>query len=186
VDHAEKRVSDKTQHYATDFNSAPEGEPVIPATWENCIAEFAFDGALIDLLVPGTGPSQWEVFWAALRGGPFELQAFRDGEPLQLPASAAWARAERQAASVMVSIVAGAITANCHFFGGDLELDIDPREIITESAFESVLAIMRFTAMAVQLPVFAVAEGGSPESAFLQVSPVGQGEYLPAGSTRDT
>ena len=126
------------------------------------------------------------MFWAALRAGPFELKAFRDGEPIPLPLSATWALAEREAASIMVSIVVGAITANCHFFGGDLELDIDPREIIIESAFESVLDIMRFIAMSVRLPVFAVAEGGSAESAFLQMSPVGQGAYLPAGSTRDT
>jgi hypothetical protein len=154
------------------------------ATWENCRADFAFDGALIDLLAPGTGPTEWEVFWAALRAGPFELKAFLDGEPISPPESAAWALAERDVASIMVSVVAGPITANCHFFGGDLELDIDPREVITESAFESVLAIMRFTAITVGLPVFAVAEGGRPEYAFLRVSPVGQAEFLPAGSIR--
>lgn len=154
------------------------------ATWENCRADFASDGALIDILVPGTGPSEWGAFWAALRVGPFELQAFRDGEPIPLPESAAWALAERDVATIMVSVVAGPLTANCHFFGGDLELDIDPREVVSEPAFESVLAIMKFTAIAVGLRVFAVIEGGSPENAFLQVSPVGQVEYLPVGSVR--
>ena len=119
-----------------------------------------------------------------MRAGPFELQAFRDGEAIPLPESAAWALAERDVASVMVSVVAGPINANCHFFGGDLELDIDPREVVTESAFESVLAIMRFIALAVRLPVSAVAEGSSPKYAFLRVSPVGRAEYLPAGSIR--
>ena len=58
------------------------------------------------------------------------------------------------------------------------------REVVAESAFESVLAIMRFIAMAVRLPVSAVAEGSSPKYAFLRVSPVGRAEYLPAGSIR--
>ncbi len=132
------------------------------ATWDACRADFASDGPLVDLLAPGTGPAQWEAFWFALRAGPFGLSAFRDGEPIPLPESAAWVFAERQVASVMVSVLSGTVTANCHFFGGDLELDIDPREVTSEAAFESVLAVMRFIAAAVQLPVFAGPEGGRP------------------------
>jgi hypothetical protein len=154
------------------------------ATWDICCADFAFDGALIDLLVPGTGPAKWEMFWAALRTGPFGLKAFRDGEPIPLPESAARVFAERQAATVMVSVLTAGVTANCHFFGGDLELDIDPREVTSAAAFEAVLAVMRFVAAAVGLPVFAVAEGGSPTYAFVRVSPEGQAVFLPAGSIR--
>jgi hypothetical protein len=152
------------------------------ATWDNCRAEFAFDGALIDLLVPGTGDADWEAFWSALRAGPFRLQAFRDGESIPLPESAAWVFAERGMASVMVSVQSGAVTANCHFFGGDLELDIDSREVTGPAAFESVLAVMRFVAAAVGLPVVAVAEGGRPAYPFLRVSRDGQAEFLRAGS----
>lgn len=141
------------------------------ATWENCRNHFAFDGALIDLLVPGTKDPEWEVFWAALRSGPFELHAFRDGEPIPLPESAAWVFTERETASVMVTVRAGTVTANCHFFGGDLELHIDPREVNTEAAFESVLVIMRFVASAIGLPVLAMTEGGFLEEAFLRVTP---------------
>jgi hypothetical protein len=155
-----------------------------PATWANCRADFAFDGALVDLLVPGTGPVEWEAFWAALRSGPFELRAFREGEPIPLPETAAWIFAEREQAGVMVSVRSGTITANCHFFGGDLKLDIDPREVVDEPAFESVLAVMRFVAAALQLPVLAVAEGGSPRYAFIRVSPDGQTVFLPPGSVR--
>ena len=157
------------------------------ATWETCRADFAFDGAagaLIDLLCPGTGAAEWEAFWAALRAGPFGLRAFRDGEPIPPPESAAWAFAERQLASIMVSVLSDAVAANCHFFGGDLELDIDPREVVTEVAFASVLAVMRFVAAAVGLPVVAVSENSGPASAFLRVSPDGQASFLRAGSVR--
>ena len=154
------------------------------ATWDTCRADFAFDGALIDLLAPGTGDAELEAFWTALRAGPFGLWAFRDVEPIPLPESAAWVFAEREVASVMVSVRSGTVTANCHFFGGDLELDIDPREVVTEAAFESVLAVMKFVAAAVGLPVVAVAEGGTPAFAFLQVSPCGQAAFLRAGSVR--
>ena len=153
------------------------------ATWDACRADFAFDRALVDLLVPGPGPAQWEAFWSALRAGPFGLSAFRDGEPIPLPESAAWVFAERELASVMVSVASGTVTANCHFFGGDLELDIDPREVTSEAAFESVLAVMRFIAAAVQLPVFAGPEGATPAFAFLRVSPDGQAAFLPGRSS---
>ena len=153
-----------------------------PATWANCRADFAFDGALVDLLVPGTGPDEWEAFWSALRSGPFELRAFRDGQPIPPPESAAWFFAEQQEANVWVSARSGSITANCHFFGGDLKLDIDPREVVGEESFESVLAVMRFVAAAVGRPVFAVPEGGSPRCAFLRVLPDGRAEFLPAGA----
>jgi hypothetical protein len=157
---------------------------MVAATWDNCRADFAFDGALVDLLAPGTGPGEWEAFWSALRAGPFALRAFRDGEPIPLPESAAWVFAERETASVMVSVASGTVTANCHFFGGDLELDIDPREVTSAAAFASVLAVMRFVAAAVRLPVFAASEGGTPASAFLRVSPAGEAVFLPAGSVR--
>ncbi len=84
----------------------------------------------------------------------------------------------------MVSVLSGTVTANCHFFGGDLELDIDPREVVTEAAFESVLAVMRFVAAAVRIPVVAVAEGSTPAYAFLRVSPDGRAAFLRAGSVR--
>jgi hypothetical protein len=155
---------------------------MVPATWANCRADFTFDGALIDLLVPGTGPAEWEAFWAALRSGPFELRVLREGEPIPLPESAAWIFTEyREHAGVMVSVQSGPITAHCHFFGGDLTLDIDPREVVDKKAFESVLAVMRFVAAALGLPVLAVAEGGSPQYAFVKVSPDGQAVFRPQG-----
>ncbi len=154
-----------------------------PATWANCRADFAFDGAWVDLIVPGADTlTHWETGWAALRGGPFALQAFRDSEPIPLPGSAAEIFDARERDSIMVSVRVGTLTANCHFVGGDLELDIDPREVADPTSFEAVLTLMRFMAATIGLPMIAVAEGGTPAFAFLSVSPEGQATYLPAGS----
>jgi hypothetical protein len=149
------------------------------ATWADCRADFAFDGALVDLVVPGTGPAEWESFWSALRAGPFPLQAFRDGQPSSLPETAAAAFAEQETASVVVSVLAGPITGNCLFFGGDLKLDIDPREVTGEAAFTAVVELMRLVARAVGRPVFAASEGFGQAGAFLSVSPDGEATYLP-------
>ena len=83
-------------------SSATEGRTLETASWDNCRADFAFDGALVDLLAPGTGPAEWEVFWAALRLGPFGLWGYRDGEPWPLPETAAVVFAEREVAAVTV------------------------------------------------------------------------------------
>ena len=150
------------------------------ATWVNCRADFALDGALIDLIAPGTGQVEWEAFWAALRSGPFGLRVFRDGELIALPESASWVFAERNKAAVVVPVLSGTVTANCHFFGGNLELDIDPREVECKPAFESVLELMRFVAHAVGRAVLATPEGRTSEHAFIQATPDGRADLLPS------
>jgi hypothetical protein len=147
------------------------------AACDSCGADFAFERSLIDLLAPGTADGEWETFGSALRAGPFGLRAFRDGQPIPLPDSAAGVFAEREVGS-------GTVMANCHFFGGDLKLDIDPREVPGPAAFETVLAVMRFVAAAIGRPVFAVAEGGTPLRAFLRVSPDSRPEFLRAKDVR--
>jgi hypothetical protein len=154
------------------------GRFVKHATWEDCRADFAFDGGLIDLLVPGTDDPDWEVLWTGLKSGPFEVKAFRDGEETPLPDSAMWAIAEREAANVLASVRSGAVTANCHFFGGEVELDIDPREVIGPAEFESVLAIMRVMAAATGRPTHAAGEGAGAVHAFLRMTPDGRAERL--------
>jgi hypothetical protein len=153
------------------------------ATWANCRADFSFNGAFVDLIAYTAGSAEWDAFWAALRSGPFELRAYQDGEPIPLPETVAWFLAEQEKATVMVSVLSRTVTANCHFFS-DLELDIDPREVVSEEAFESVLALMRFVAAAVGLPVLASPEGGGPEHAFLRVLSNGQAEFLPLEASK--
>lgn len=149
------------------------------ANWDICQSDFNFDGALIDLLVPDTDGAEWEIFWEALKSGPFELLAFQEGTPIPLPGSAAKMLEQRKKASVMVSIILGTVTANCHFFGGNLEMDIDPRQVTGEAGFQSVLEIMRFIATAADRPVYAVPEGSTLSNAFLRVLPDGQAVSLP-------
>jgi hypothetical protein len=154
-----------------------------PATWDNCRADFVFDGALIDLIVPGCGPREWELFWPTLRSGPFQLRGERDGEPFELPETIFEILKESETATMLASVLVDPITVNCHFFGGELDLDIDPREVVNEKAFESVLTFMRFVAGAIGRPVLAVPERSFPSNAFLHVTPAGQPMFIPPRST---
>jgi hypothetical protein len=156
----------------------PKGVPVEPATWHNCRSHIYGDGASLALMVPDSGLAGWEVLLWALKAGPFELRAFSENEPIPLPSSAAWAFTEqRDIRPVRVAVLAGAITANCRFFGGDIDLDIDPEQLTDEASFESMLAIMRIAAAALRLPVFAVSADQYTEP-FLRVSPEGAAMLL--------
>jgi hypothetical protein len=160
------------------------GSPVFAATWENCQADFAFDGYQ-HLLLPNTSsPHDWERFWSAVRTGPFEVEAYREQVPIALPKTAAWFFAEQQNADVHTAVYAPPVAAQCHFIGGDVVLDIDPRQVGDGGAFEAVLDIMRYLAMALSLPVVANAERCPPETAFLAVESDGRAVFLPGGSIR--
>lgn len=150
-----------------------------PATWEKCRREFEQkDSGLIDLIVPGTSEVDLVSFWNAIRLAPFGLQTFRDGIALEIPETNEWVFQERMVASVMARIKAGKASINCHFFGGDLELDVEPREVCDEVEFESMLCVMRVITHALNRPMYAVPEGASLSDAFLRVMPDGTCEYL--------
>jgi hypothetical protein len=156
----------------------PRGVPAEPATWDNCRSHIEGGGVFIDLTVPDSGEAGWEVLLWALKAGPFELQTFSEDDPIPLPKSAAAAFVEqRDVQPVNVAIRAGAVTANCRFFGGDIDLDIHPEQVTDAAAFESMLAIMRFVAAALRLPVFA-ASYGRYDAPFLRVSPDGTAMLL--------
>lgn len=149
------------------------------ATWTLWQSED-FAGAFVDLVVPEAGPTEWEMFWQALRIGPFRLQTFRDGEPVALPESTSWFISEQEIASVHVSVVADNVMMNCFFRDVEWDLDFDPREIVNETSFETMLKMMRFVAAAVSVPVFAVYEGTTDtQFAFIRISPEGEVVFLP-------
>jgi hypothetical protein len=156
----------------------PRGVPAEPATWDNCRSHIEGEGVFIELIVPDSREAGWEVLLWALKGGPFELLAYSEDDPIPLPESAAAAFIEqRDIQPVNVAIGAGPVTAHCRFFGGDIDLDVDAAQVEGAAAFESMLAIMRFVAGALRLPVFAVSYG-KVEEPFLRVSPDGAAMLL--------
>lgn len=144
------------------------------ANWNRCRDDFTFDGALIDILALDADEMAWESFLSAIKASPFTLACFRDNERVALPESSAWTFAEREFASICLSILVGKVTANCFFFvRSEIELDVDPREVTCQETFESMLTLMRFISNSTGLRVVATPEGGGQNCAFLSATPGG-------------
>ena len=100
---------------------------------------FHQDGSLRDIYIQNVNVEHWERFFDFVRSSCFELRYFRDGEAAQLPPSAAHILADKSCAHNL-TIDVGGVGICCHFFIADeIELDIDPREVTSLSAVDSVL-----------------------------------------------
>jgi len=154
---------------------------MLAATFANCSNKLTPDGALIDLIAASTTSRHWAALWIKLRDGPFATRTSRDGLPIPLPSSAGAAAADSASASLQVSILAGSIVANCHAFEGDIEFDVDPRQIQSSSSFDDLLMLMRFLAVTTGLSISAAPEGGGLARAFLCVAPDGSSVFTSAG-----
>jgi hypothetical protein len=98
--------------------------------WAKVAAELVWDGSLRDLYVFETSEPDWDAFLSALPSWPYETSFLVDGEPAELPRSAADAFQIRERAAPNLRVNVSGITVCVHFFTPDeLELDIDPRDV---------------------------------------------------------
>jgi hypothetical protein len=110
--------------------------------WKGVAREFEWDGSLRDIYVLGTGHREWDRFLELCRAGPFALRFEVDGVSKPLPRKAAEIFSKRSEISPLLQIDVGGVRANCHFFTVcEIELDIDPREVNSET-FRSLLTFL--------------------------------------------
>lgn len=108
--------------------------------WAACKAAFAVDGSLRDIYVHSTTVDDWDRFLRAISEKPLTYTV--DGAACPLPAKASTAL-ERVNAHLL-TIKHGPLHLNCHFFAEEeIELDLDPREVTSQAAFDAVLGFMR-------------------------------------------
>lgn len=132
----------------------------LPDLWER-------DGSLRDAYVFGTSEADWISLLEIAR----EHQAvyFFEGteRPLPQPSTIFSNREEPH----LLRINLGGIHVHCHFFvSEEIELDIDPRQIVDESHHEMVLALLEELARKTRKPLILAPEN-TPESPFLSFDP---------------
>lgn len=115
------------------------------------------DGSLREVYVHDTGPLHWERFDGLL--GNYRLSYRFDGIALPFPGSRQLL-ANRDG-SHLLSVFLHTVSLNCHFFIADqLELDIDPREILGQAEHNAAIAFIGALAHALKLPAHLTPEDG--------------------------
>ncbi|MDT7836906.1 hypothetical protein [Aquabacterium sp. OR-4] len=137
------------------------------------------DGSLRDIYVFSTIASDWDALLVLAQTYPHEYT--QDGIPHSLPAAAALFRDREH--SHLLSILTGAVRINCHFFvPEEIELDIDPWEVIDQEKHVAVLQFVERLAQATRKDAVVTPEN-TPDKALLQydhASQVWQVHELPA------
>ena len=133
----------------------------VPNLWEA-------DGSLRDLYVLGTSMKDWQDLLDF--AGQFPLQYWFDGEPNERPEIEQLF--SNRNGSHLLSIKIGKSTANCHFFNeGEIELDLDPKEVVGPNEHDQILQFMEGLAEKIGKPILLTPENGS-EVPYLSYEPL--------------
>jgi hypothetical protein len=128
--------------------------------WEECKSDFAWDGSLCDVYITPATLSDWELVYSMLRAWPRALFTV-DGDTKPAPATVREVLSLRDTASLMLQVTVGRVTVNTHFFCEDeIEFDIDPRELASQTDFDALLSFMRQLGDTVRRHVLLTPEGG--------------------------
>jgi hypothetical protein len=129
-------------------------------SWETCRKEFEWDGSLRDIYVQTTTIRDWQILVDKLATS-YKISFQIDGAARPLPATMAEVFAIRDKASTLLNVEAGNILAACHFFTPDeIEFDIDPRQVASQTELDSLLEFLRFIGDCVNKPVMLTLENG--------------------------
>jgi hypothetical protein len=111
--------------------------------WSTCQRDFEHDGGLRDLYVHNVTIEQWRAIYDLLRA-KYCVDYSVDNESQPLPAGVDEAFAIRASASPALYFRVGGIRVGCHFFwDSEIEFDIDPSEVTSQSALDDLLGFMR-------------------------------------------
>lgn len=106
--------------------------------------DFAPDGSLRDLLVLETEEHDWRSIWKIF-GSMTPLPTLTvggDARPMPNDVQEAWRLAEKH--HVVLAIPVGILSIHCHFFDqAEMEMDIDPGEVIGPEALQALADFMR-------------------------------------------
>jgi hypothetical protein len=128
--------------------------------WEICKQDFEWDGSWRDIYIFKTTLHDWQTLSDFLRT-TYELKYSIDGEQQAFPKLVNKAFAVRANASALLNFQAHKILFACHFFSPEeIEFDIDPREIKSQSDINVLLNFMQRIGNVLCKPVVLTPESG--------------------------
>jgi hypothetical protein len=138
---------------------------VSSSVWRDLSRRWDEDrGALLDAYVEDTTIDDWQRAIDAVRSLDWPSTYSEDGDAVPMPVSARalFARSKEHACLWEIRPLE-TVRLNCHFFDeGEIEFDLDPREIRDEQHLDVVREFLSTVGRALKRPVGLGIEGGSP------------------------
>jgi hypothetical protein len=126
--------------------------------WERCKEDFRWDGSLRDIYVTPATVDDWRALYPRLCDYP-GAEYSAGGVVKEAPNTVEQAFASRSSGIPIFRIQVGAMVVVFHFFSEDqIECDIDPREISSQSDLDVLVGFMRWLGDAVRKPVLLTPE----------------------------
>ena len=129
--------------------------------WETVAAEFEVDGSWRDICVLETSIADWQATLDAIRTSALDFSYRVAGVAADLPLSAVEAFPKPGMCDRLLEVRTAGLVLNCHFFEeGEIEFDLDPREVQGQPQLDAVLAFMSLLAEASRKAVSLTPENG--------------------------
>jgi hypothetical protein len=126
--------------------------------WQTCQNDFKRDGSLRDIYVLQPTIDDWRVLFNKLSIS-YKFSFWIDGKVEPFPASVDDVLSNSMQASTLLNFKVGTILVACHFFTPDeIEFNIDPKEITSQSDLDVLLKFLRFVGNTVNKPVLLTPE----------------------------
>lgn len=149
--------------------------------WESARSEFAWEGSWRDICVRDVDLPAWRSAVEALGRRNPHSRFTLDGVEQQIPFDLNHLFAAGAEGRALWSVVVAEVTLNCHFFAeGEIEFDLDPREVRGQEQLDGVIRFMRTLASATARPTLMTPEN-MHEVPFIIVVPSGDTEYVSSG-----
>lgn len=141
-------------------------------TWNEIKSELVSDGSLRDIYILDTNIDDWNSFIQGVKQTKFNHDFFYGEIKEELPKSFQSIKSLQENNSTILTIFLEAgIQVKCHFFiDEEIEMDIDPREISNESAFNVLLSFLHWLAEYLKKTVYLTYEN-EPNQVILNVIP---------------
>jgi hypothetical protein len=125
------------------------------------------DGSVRDVYLRDASESDWLVLFGIATGYPHQYSF--DGKALALPRTLSMF--SNREGSHLLTITVGSACLNCHFFDqGEIELNIDPRDVVDELTHKEVLSFLELLSNKTQKELWLTAEN-MPTSPYLSYKP---------------
>lgn len=133
--------------------------------WSDVKKDFEPEGSLRDIYIEDINESVWNLFLSNLPDSEYELRFTHGQNVVALPESFAEIKQLQKTEPTTLGIaIENGIWINCHFFiDSEIELDLSPNDIDTESKFKNLVGFLRWLHLGLQKPVKLTHENAQTE-----------------------